>query len=413
MKDINQRLQGYRSILRDAALKAKTFEAALGSANLYGCLNFHNQDGLLSDDDLEAALFNRYQADLAAGAGSSKEGAGTGVLHVATETYDSGGHSRLLERLLQIHTAQGDRATVLITRAVAPIFAKRCRSLNVDIVSARGSLSGRCLSLISTGMGFAHIFLHIHPDDIGAALAARFLRHRGKKVYFVNHADDRFSFGSGAAGTVCEISGYGWRLTASGRTHNAQHFLGIPISKLGTWMPKRSSPGKTVLSIGQSYKYKPIQALNFPEMAARVISRTGCSFMIVGSDGKEPWWANARRLHPDGFLFVKGLRHDALANLLGEASCYVDSFPVTGGTAFTEAVYFGVPSFGLNNIPIGYSIADSIRLDTIEMMENSLISCLLNEELPYDANKLAGLDRQACLAFGDQGSLERGPPRQV
>ena len=32
------------------------------------------------------------------------------------------------------------------------------------------------------------------------------------------------------------------------------------------------------------------------------------------------------------------------------------------------------------------------------MMENSLISCLLNEELPYDANKLAVIDKHASLS---------------
>jgi hypothetical protein len=384
VEPVEQKLRLYRSILRDAALKAETLESALVTATFYGQLNFQNQDGLLSDDELELALFKRHLAHLVVATDRPTDGTETKLLHVATKTYSFGGHTRLIERLLQMRAEAGDADAVFVGPPVNALFASRCRALNVELIEAGGTLTERCLSLITTGMRFSGIFLHIHPEDIGAALAARYLRHRGKRVYFINHADERFSFGSGAAEVVCELSGYGWRLTANGRAHNAQHFLGIPISSLGAWAPDPSSAKKLVLSIGQSHKYKPSAELDFPQFAARIITRTDCTFQIIGTDGKEPWWTSARRMYPDNFIFIKESPHDELRGFLNKAACYVDSFPVTGGTAFSEAVYFGLPSFGLGNIAIGYSIADGIRSDNLASMEQSLIAYLLDNKVSYD-----------------------------
>ena len=391
-------LKKYRNILREAVLSAETFEAALASAVLYAEVCFYNQDGLLSDEDLEATLFKRYQTSIASEVRCSPDKHGTDVLHVATETYDFGGHSRLLERILQIQGDQGQRTAVFLSRSASPMFKKRCRALNTDLFKVKGSLHEQCLALIRVGARFAHIFLHIHPFDIGMSLAARYLRCCGKKVYFVNHADDRFSFGSGSADVVCEISGYGWRLTENSRAHNGQHFLGIPISKLGVWPGGSSSRSKMVLTVGQSFKYIPSANHSFPDMAIRLISRTGCSFTVVGSTGREHWWQAAKKKHPGRLHFIKVVAHEDLRNLMAAASCYVDSFPIIGGTTFAEMAYSGIPSFGVSDVPIGYSVADGIRSDTVELMEEALFAHLLLGEMRYSVDNLSGaMDQAASL----------------
>jgi hypothetical protein len=390
------RLQTYRNILREATLSAESFESALASAVLYAELCYYNQDGFLSDEVLEAALFNKYQHLIASSEPSFLNKHQTRVLHVVTETYDSGGHSRLLESILQIQNTQGEPTAVFISRSGSPMFEKRCRALNTEIIKAKGTLHERCLALIRKGSDFAHIFLHIHPFDIGMSLAARYLRACGKKVYFVNHADERFSFGSGAADVVCEISGFGWRLTENSRAHNSQHFLGIPISKLGVWSKGYSTTRKMVLSVGQSHKFNPDKSHSFPDMVTNVISRTGCSFTIVGSNGKEPWWQAARKKHPDRLHFIQAVAHEDLKKIITTASCYVDSFPIIGGTAFAEMVYTGIPSFGVSNVPIGYSVADSIRSESVELMEEALISYLLYGELHYSLNTLVSAVGEAA-----------------
>jgi hypothetical protein len=62
-------------------------------------------------------------------------------------------------------------------------------------------------------------------------------------------------------------------------------------------------------------------------------------------------------------------------------SAYVDSFPMTGGTAFQEAFMLGAPSFGLQIGGGGYGLVDVLRSATIDDLVVK-ISAIVDQTVP-------------------------------
>src|SRR6476620_6809927 len=196
-------------IARGAAIAAPEIDAALGAGRVFARLLWENMIGPVEDEAFEIALFGRHGIALAK-AGSATETPLVDWLHVISETYDAGGHTALLEALMALQFPQQGIAIAVTTSATLR-FSARCAQLGIPLYRLRGRcLIDKTVELIALGRRAASIMLHIHPDDIGAALAARVLREEGRRVVFLNHADHVFSFGPGAAATVAQVSGFGW-----------------------------------------------------------------------------------------------------------------------------------------------------------------------------------------------------------
>ena len=68
------------------------------------------------------------------------------------------------------------------------------REQGVVFTLIRGDETERARAVVRAGLSADCVILHIHPDDIGAAIAAAALRRAGVRVLFVNHADHSFAF---------------------------------------------------------------------------------------------------------------------------------------------------------------------------------------------------------------------------
>jgi hypothetical protein len=60
-------------------------------------------------------------------------------------------------------------------------------------------------------------------------------------------------------------------------------------------------------------------------------------------------------------VFHKRMAYQDYLACMKQASVYVDSFPLTGGTAFPEMAIKGLPSFGILSGAHGYSPADQLK----------------------------------------------------
>jgi hypothetical protein len=373
-------LRQLRFYLRSKAIESQRVEDALTLGSLLGYTNFSNNDGLLEDEELEQLLFRRFRSELTPGADVAESGSGhVHVLHVISEAYENGGHTRLLANLVEGARGLGlGSQLVAITREAPESFIATIHDLGAETRRLGGTLSERARTLIRLGRSADAIVLHIHPDDLPAALAARALRDQGKCVLFLNHADHVFTFGPGAAETVLEISAFGWYATQLRRHANAQHYLGIPV--VGSVWATDASPTDIhgpIVAIGSGYKFEPDKRLDFPDFLVKLLDRVPNDAELIGPSGDEPWWVEVKSKHPKRVSFTGPLSFEETQRRLGGASCYVDSFPVGGGTAFTQALMTGRAVFSpFGGERGGYSLADGLAAPGVAEMTNDIVEFL-------------------------------------
>jgi hypothetical protein len=402
MSKIAVELDAISYLLRTEALEAKTFDCALVFASLYGQLHWNNISGFFADENLEQALFERWKDEFIT-ASDPKEGDGIWC-HIVTRAYEAGGHTRLMLQLANGLDDCGVRQSLIVSEKLPekmrPGFLGPLRSIQI----LTGNLAQRTLRCFAAGLLADVVLMHIHPSDIVAALAARGLQQAGKTVLFVNHADHVFSFGPGAADAVLEISAIGWKTTKERRHVRAQYFLGIPItSEREPMLIEREDREGPILTIGSPDKYRPASELNFARFLERLLNRVANDAVIIGPNGSEAWWSDLRTKFPDRVHFKGILPYDAVKQEYQHASCYVDSFPMDGGTTFSEAMMQGLASFGLNRqSSLGISPADEVRCNNEEELINEVSGFLGGGEFPdrikWARRKIAAdLSREATV----------------
>lgn len=373
------------SFLRREALTASKFNDALVCATLFGRLHWDNISGLFGDDELETQIFDRWKSEFPTPSSRTlSDSKPRKWVFVISRASAAGGHSRLMKQLSRGLERYGIKQSLIVThRAPSGVINSFPDQLRNAVV-LKGTPASKLRSLYSTLLDADVVLLLINPDDIGAALTARALREINKCVLFVNHADHVFSFGPGAADTVLEICATGWNTTADRRLPNSQSFMGIPlVAEAAETLPTRCDTSGPILSIGGPGKYKPTANLNFSAFLERILSVVPNDVVLIGPSNKQDWWANLSRKHP-GRVHLMGFQPPETVNSeFKRASCYVDSFPMDGGTVFSEAIVNGLPAFGLNRkAALGISPADALRCDGVDRLTAEVLQYLKTGKRP-------------------------------
>lgn len=292
-------------------------------------------------------------------------------LHVATEVYAFGGHTSLMRQLIH---AGPDSARALLTGMLDPAIAATRLGLplnRLQVLEPSADRWQRIGRLAQTMSRHRKVILHIHPNDLVAALAVRWLKQHAPhtRVLFVNHADHAFSVGIGAADRVLEISRYGWSLRGRRGTELRSTFMGIPIAQPAS--TPRSAHGidtdsepagnVTLLSGGSAYKYKPVEGMSLPSAFGKLLRQhPEFKVTVIGPSKRDWWWWWLRCSQPTRFRLTPLMPKDAYMSQLRTCTIYVDSHPLLGGTAFPEALMRGCRIAGIRGLAWGYSPADEL-----------------------------------------------------
>jgi len=377
-------LKSYSHLLhwvRARVLAASDVNAALSLARVYGDLLWMNHDGVYQDDEVEKLVEQKVlQCKGYSPPDFSRRG--TGTVLIVSELYGNGGHSAVVMNWMRLFRDAGDHK-LLITR---PVTSKVEKSL-----AREGILYHFCINrgvsmvneILRHTVNSERIVLHIHPSDIVSAIAARILAQAGKTIYFYNHADHVFSYGISSATTICEISSYGMALNnRTGRVKNS-FYLGIPINFREDQRYRRPVEGsdrvKTVLSCGESGKYAPSNVFFGDFIDCLLLQEPNVTILLVGPTGDEFWWRGHVSRWGKSVQFLGRLDHDKYVEIMERADVYVDSFPITGGTAFPEALLNGKLVAGLQNPIQGYSPADELRVENVKQLTERVIKLLMRD----------------------------------
>lgn len=357
--------------LRDRILAVDRLDDALLLAAWYGAIRSDNFDGVYFDDAVEEKVRDLYLAQRPEAAQPVPAGPGSGVALVASTLYDTGGHTPICLKWLQAKP-MGLPQKLLLTRSMTARNRAALQAIGCEVVECPPQLSRTIDTLLAECADARIVVLVTDPNDIAAAVAARILRESGRLVIFYNHADHRFSYGIRAANVVAEISHFGQNL--SRRTHRVAGqgcWLGIPVDEvpaLTVDSPHRTrgARGKTIMAGGAAWKFEPAGGLFFGDFIDALLARVpDATVWLVGPDKGAPSWRE-RAARWGNRVEFKGMmpRADYL-DALARADLFVDSFPVCGGTAFSEAVLSGAPCTGLSVGMSGYSACDSLRVPTV------------------------------------------------
>ena len=318
------------------------------------------------------------------------------TLHVLTETYAVGGHTRLVQRWIEL--ANQDRHAVVLVRQSASLQSGWLIPEGSDTplinLSALGIVKStdRVSALLKLFDAARRIVLHIHPDDACSVAAA--YQRPGLDIQLLNHADHVAWLGAGLPISHIHLRPGGVTLSVERRGIERSNckFLPIPISQ--TCVPDRKLARKqagirdsdvVIMTIARPLKYLPLEGRSLHELFHRALARPEVRLVAIGPDARHPVFAPLIARYGDRVQTLGLIR--ATPTHLALADIYVDSFPFGSATSLLENAAIGTPvvSFQPEYHTLGILYAESACLPrtsyAVETLEagHALLEQLISE----------------------------------
>lgn len=298
------------------------------------------------------------------------------ILHVATEVYAIGGHSRMARQWIREdarnrHSLALTRQHVAVPEAMAEAVHASGGTIE-QLNQKRGDLldwAGHLQSLMERA---DVVILHVHSMDIIAFLACAGMKRR-PPVLFVNHTDHLFWVGASFADVVI--------CTRSSGLHLCVNRRGIPPERLALlplcldesgWQADRVAAREKlglapsdimILTVARGAKFAPVGTEEFPDPLVGLLRNNPAVHLVAVGPGGEVDWSRAENATGGRVRTVHATPDTA--PYFAAADIYLDSFPFVSITSLLEAARSGLPLVTRN--PFGPDCAvmgaDTIGLD--------------------------------------------------
>jgi glycosyltransferase involved in cell wall biosynthesis len=334
-------------------------EGTLRSATVAANFAWRAPTGLINDPDLERMVVGAARGDARP---PHLRPAGSGrVLHVLSEAYTVGGHTRLAWRWME---RDGRACDVALTNQGIPVPPALQRAVAAadgrlfDLRSAYPTFAGRMEALRRLMTAADTVVYHVHPYD-AVALAAASLPGPRPPILYVNHADFAYWLGLGCTEVVADFREGGRRL--------CRELRGVPTDRLGLLpLPMSDDPvdpaagpqlrrklglrpeDVVAVAVASEQKMAPVWGKGFDTLVARALSEHPRLKIVLAGPAAEGGWASlAARFR--GRLIVAGAVPDP-EPFYAAADIYLNPYPVPGGTSVLEAAIAGVPVLSLQDM---------------------------------------------------------------
>lgn len=335
------------------------------------------------------------------------------VLHVLTEVYAVGGHTRMVWRWMG-HDC-GNQHSVALTRQTLPPpewlgTAAAATGGKVLRVNQRpGGVAGWTAALQRAMTDSDLVVLHSHNHDILPFLAIAGLRAR-PPVALINHCDHSFWLGVGFVDAVVNTRRSGHALCALRRGVAPERNLLLPLCLEG--VGRRTSRAEArrlldlpqeavvILSVARWIKYRPIGGLSFADALVPLLRANPRAMLVAVGPGGEADWSAAMAAAP-GQIRMLPERPD-VGSFFESADIYLDSFPFPSNTSMLEAGLHGLPLVTFSPFGPGCGVmgADSLGMDETLVRAFSLTD--LHDQLQSlidDPERRAGLGLRTYRAI--------------
>ncbi|MBQ4790749.1 hypothetical protein F9U39_15065 [Pectobacterium versatile] len=353
-------------------IKSNSLNNALQKSQRLGNLLWDNNIGIYNLNELENLLSERYIEEMCSKEVDDLSITTTdGEIFIVSQPYFTGGHTRLMERLSSFLEKKPD---LLITRNVNDDMLIRMNDFfnNVFLYPEKTFPDDkkRIFEYVKTIINYKNVILNIHPDDIHAVIACSLVKKikSSIKFFFVNHADHVFSYGSSIADVWFELSEFGRRVDSLRHLTAKKSFLGIPLESISLKNEQGHAyqnirDGDIFLTSAASYKYNTIKGESFRKVTSHVIKKYPKSkIYILGCDLiKDPWWIIEKIKYRERIELIENVSYDNYLKITKDASIYIDSYPIPGGTTFSEQYFSNKICTGLISPLQGYSPIELLK----------------------------------------------------
>ncbi len=357
---LQHNLRSYERVVDVARHRAARgdLEGVLRAAVLAGSYAWQTPTGLLNDPTLERLVVATVRAG-----GGTAEVDGTRdrgrVLHVLSEAYAYGGHTRLVWRWITRDPRAGD---VALTNQLGPVprelsaAVERSGGRLWDLRASAGDLASRAVALRDRMQHADVVVAHLHPYD-AVALAAAAMPGPRPPVVYENHADHTYWLGLATADLVCDFRAAGQRVSTQRRgiADDRTVLLPLPVdapaavSGDGVRRALRLRPEDVLgLVVADPGKVAPLWGRGMADLLGPVLAgHPRLKVALVGVPAHGTWQALAERF--PGRVFPVG-RVDDPAPWYAAADVYLNSYPVVAGTSVLEAAAAGLPVLTLRDL---------------------------------------------------------------
>lgn len=312
--------------------------------------------GVLAAPALESLLNDLGRAHASAIGERAPAGDPASVLHVMTECYATGGHTRSAQHWIE---RDSRRSTVVLTGQLEPLPEGLLAALDERGASLVPSLGGgdlfaRARALRALACEHDLVVLHVHMHDVLPALAFADPAGRPPTVFF-EHAAHQLWVGSGASDVVGCFRDTEMRLAVSRRGIDPDRIRLLPLPLSERALPEREDARRqlglepdipVLLTIASDWKVRPVLEPGFSEMAADILEALPEAVLLVVGPKPGPQWLEAER-RSGGRVRVLGPVPDPSAQLAA-ADALLDSWPASGGVVVLEAAAAGLPILSLS-----------------------------------------------------------------
>lgn len=277
------------------------------------------------------------------------------ILHVMTESYSTGGHTRVVERWIDISPSDEVHSVLLTKQSKEniPLFLEKVvKEKKGDIIDFSKELSNieKASIIRQIASKFEKIVLHIHMDD-EIPLVAFGTKEFKRPVIFYNHADHIGWLGISIADIVADLREYGAEITLKRRHPNKSFKLGIPI--LHTKQESHKTRKELnlpddkiiILTYGYAPKYNRIDDLNIGTVISKILENyNNVIFCIIGvAAGYNKYIDSCVAKFSENIILKETVEHKILLEYLSVSDIVLDSFPMSGATAMLDACFYNKP----------------------------------------------------------------------
>lgn len=287
-------------------------------------------------------------------------------LHVMTQSYTTGGHTRVVERWVDRSPIEQKHSIVLLYQGGEPIPTKLGNVVHEHkgelYVFDENTLEDRAIKLRELAMQYEYIILHIHMYD-PTAIVAFGIDDFTRPVIFFNHADHSYWCGASIIDMLADLRDND--IAQKKRGIENVFTLRIPFeanpiilaypkskeqSRLDLGLPLDK---KIILTVGGAHKYRPFAGCEFCELVSKAISSLEdvVCYGIGPTQDIGGWSKYGGRFKALGSIDYGQKYFD----YLNACDVYINSIPIGGGAAMLDALQFRRPilSYALFNDKLG------------------------------------------------------------
>ena len=285
------------------------------------------------------------------------------VLHVMTQCFSVGGHTRVVERWIERSPETWKNSVAVLLPKISTIPDRLA-----DVVEKhRGEIVlfedcdpvAMALRLRKIASAFERVVLHVNNDDVVPVIAFGTEEFK-RPVFLFNHADHVFGLGVSIADGFLDLRSGGRNLSIRHRGVRNSHIVHIPGALKVTSGNVRSDSEKRaardalglppdrklIVSAASTYKYRPFLGWNFADFMEKVLDEEeSCDFVVMGPDRVKGRIRNRNRIHTIGMV-----PPSVCMQYFKAADLVVDSFPFMSFTSLQDAVTMGAPVLSLKTV---------------------------------------------------------------